>query len=63
MKRITGFEEGEIYELNNESLPLYIWHMGKLSEITPQEFNACVNLPLDKRWNAVFDIRFTNQYG
>jgi len=60
---MSGFSEGEIYELNGVSKPLYIWHYGTLHEVTPQEFNVCVTkLPKD-RWIEILKIRFTDQIG
>ncbi|MFZ2992470.1 MAG: hypothetical protein WA061_02030 [Microgenomates group bacterium] len=41
--RIDGqFGEGDILELKNYPEPLYIFHNGKLFEITPEEYNICV---------------------
>jgi len=63
INQISGFVEGEIYELGGNSEPLYIWHFGKLIEITPREYNICtVTLP-ENRWAKIFDNRFTNQHG
>ncbi len=57
INRIGGFVEGEIYELGGRSEPLYIWHFGKLTEITPLEYNICVITLSNERWNAIFNHR------
>ena len=52
------FKEGEIYEIGGQSEPLYIWHKGKLEEISPLEYNICIAILPENRWKKIYDNRF-----
>lgn len=51
IKRIGNgkVEEGDFVEIAGYSEPLYLFHDGKLIEITPREFNYLNSKYLDKR--------------
>lgn len=42
-------EEGDFIEITGYREPLYLFHDGKLNEITPQEFNYLILKCFDKR--------------
>jgi hypothetical protein len=59
IKRITiDCQEGEIVEVNNCSLPLFIFHDKQLKEITPAEFNVCLDCPQEERWGKIQEYRW-----
>lgn len=59
IKRIKiDCNEGDIVEVNNHSLPLFIFHDDQLKEITPAEFNLCLDYLPEKRWSAIQTYRW-----
>ena len=59
IKRITiDCQEGEIVEVNNCSLPLFIFHNKQLKEITLNEFDVIVNCLPENRWSKIQEYRW-----
>jgi len=58
IKRIKAdLVEGDIVELAGISEPLYIFHGGRLTEITPMEYNLCVEKAPEERWFPIYISR------
>ena len=51
------FQEGEIYEIEGHSEPLYLFHNGELKAITPIEYNLCTITEPKKRWLAICNLQ------
>ncbi|MBP1309050.1 transcriptional regulator with XRE-family HTH domain [Paenibacillus sp. 1182] len=52
-----GIVEGDIIEFNHQSELLYIYHKRELIKISVHEFNYCIGLIPDRRWEAISQIR------
>jgi hypothetical protein len=53
--------DGDIVELNQNSEPLFLYHNGRLNEITNQEYNHITKVPhKDRDWN-LYNFRKDNK--
>ena len=52
---------GEIYELNGNSEPLYLWDGIKFIEITPREYNVFTETVVEKRLYMLKKLRLIKE--
>jgi len=57
IKKIKDVSEGDIIEFGEHSEPLYFYSFGKMSELTPREYNVIVNVPSEKRALKLMEFR------